>query len=98
MTYYVYIIECTDNSFYTGITGNVRRRMKEHKSGTASRYTKNHGFKKLMYLEEQPNRSAARMREMKIKRRGKDYKKKLIEVQKGDLIWLYGQRNTDQKH
>ncbi len=31
--YYVYILKCSDNSFYTGITNNLERRLKEHKAG-----------------------------------------------------------------
>jgi len=32
-TYYVYILKCSDNSFYTGITNNLERRIAEHNSG-----------------------------------------------------------------
>lgn len=31
--YYVYIIQCADNSYYTGVTNNLERRMAEHDSG-----------------------------------------------------------------
>ncbi len=31
--YYVYILECSDKLFYTGITNNIARRIEEHKSG-----------------------------------------------------------------
>ena len=31
--YYVYIIKCSDNSYYTGITNNVEKRFEEHQSG-----------------------------------------------------------------
>lgn len=34
--YYVYIIQCADNSYYTGITNNLERRMAEHNSGIDS--------------------------------------------------------------
>ena len=42
--YYVYIIRCKDNSLYTGITNNLKRRVKEHitKSKKCAKYTKNH--------------------------------------------------------
>jgi putative endonuclease len=32
-TYYVYILKCTDNSFYTGITNNIELRLQQHQSG-----------------------------------------------------------------
>ena len=31
--YYVYILECTDNSYYTGVTNNLERRLWEHETG-----------------------------------------------------------------
>ncbi|MFV1448196.1 GIY-YIG nuclease family protein [Maribacter sp. HS] len=33
ITYYVYILECADNSFYTGITSNLTQRLESHQSG-----------------------------------------------------------------
>ncbi|MBO0322864.1 GIY-YIG nuclease family protein [Muricauda sp. CAU 1633] len=39
-TYYVYILKCADNSFYTGITNNLEIRLQQHRSGfTKSCYT-----------------------------------------------------------
>ena len=37
--WFVYILRCTDGSFYTGITNELNRRLELHNSGTASRYT-----------------------------------------------------------
>ena len=31
--YYVYILKCSDNSYYTGITNNLEKRLNEHQSG-----------------------------------------------------------------
>jgi len=31
--YYVYILKCSDNSYYTGITNNINRRIQEHQEG-----------------------------------------------------------------
>lgn len=36
----VYILSCSDGSFYTGITTDIRRRVKEHNAGSASKYTR----------------------------------------------------------
>ncbi len=39
--YYVYILECADDSYYTGITNNLERRFNEHKEGNSpNSYTK----------------------------------------------------------
>jgi putative endonuclease len=72
--YFVYIIECGDGSFYTGITTDVSRRFTEHKNKTASRYTRARGVVRVVYTEIQSDRSSASKREAEIKkmnRRGK---------------------------
>lgn len=66
--YYVYLLECADKSIYTGITTDVVRRLKEHKEGVGSHYTRAHGAKRMLYSEQQPSRSAALKREAEIKR------------------------------
>jgi putative endonuclease len=39
--YWVYIIKCSDNSYYTGVTNNLQRRISEHQNGTSQdAYTK----------------------------------------------------------
>lgn len=65
--YFVYIIECSDKSLYTGITTNIQRRFNEHKSGVGGYYTSSKGVMKIIYIEEHPNRSSALKREAQIK-------------------------------
>jgi putative endonuclease len=65
--WFVYIIECSDNSLYTGITSDLKRRLKEHLSGRGCRYTKVFGASKLVYNESCLNRSVALKRESQIK-------------------------------
>ena len=50
--WYVYIIECSDGLFYTGVTWNVDKRMEQHKSGKGSKFTSKHGFKRLLFEEQ----------------------------------------------
>lgn len=38
--WFVYILKCSDNTLYCGVTTDVERRIKEHNNGTASRYTR----------------------------------------------------------
>jgi len=38
--WYLYVLECSDGSFYTGITTNLGRRVKKHNAGKASKYTR----------------------------------------------------------
>ena len=32
-SYYVYVLKCSDNSYYTGITNNIEKRFDQHQSG-----------------------------------------------------------------
>jgi putative endonuclease len=66
--YHIYILECADNTLYTGITTDVKRRFTEHQSGKAARYTRAHKVVKILYTEEHPDRSSALKREAEIKK------------------------------
>jgi putative endonuclease len=68
MSYFVYLLLCNDKSIYTGMTTDLKRRFKEHKSKTGAHYTRVHGAKKMLYTEEHPTRSEALKREFQIKR------------------------------
>lgn len=76
--YWVYILECTDGTLYTGITTDVNRRFEEHKAGTASKYTRVHGAKKMVYTEKARDRSVATKREIEIKKMSRRQKQQLI--------------------
>ena len=80
--YYIYIIQCEDDSLYTGITTDVERRFNEHKSGTAANYTRSHKPVKIVYIEECENRSEASKREASIKKLSREEKLQLIQAQK----------------
>lgn len=79
--WYVYIIECFDGSFYTGVTLDVERRFKEHQSGgkKAAKYMKSHPPKRIIFIEKFKNRSKAQVRESSIKSLSKREKLKLIK-------------------
>lgn len=63
----VYIVKCSDNTLYTGITTDVERRIKEHNTKLGAAYTKSREPVKLVYKEECAARSDALKREFKIK-------------------------------
>lgn len=46
--WYVYILECQDGSFYTGVTNDIDSRMDAHANGKGSKYVDKKGFKKLL--------------------------------------------------
>lgn len=76
--WYVYIIECLDEAYYTGCTWSIPNRMEQHISRLGSKYTGKHGFKKLVYHEEYDNLEIARQREIQIKNWSQVKKRKLI--------------------
>jgi len=75
---YCYIVECADGTYYTGWTIDPERRLKTHNAGRGARYTRTRLPVKLVYLEPQPDRSAAMKREKAIKTLPREKKQKLI--------------------
>ena len=55
----VYILKCSDNTLYTGITKDIERRMAEHENGTGAKYTKGRGPFKVVCSELQLTMSHA---------------------------------------
>ena len=77
--WYVYILECMNNTYYTGLTWNPNIRFEQHLSKFGSKYTSKNGVKKLVYLEEYDNLETARIREKQIKDWNRNKKEKLIK-------------------
>lgn len=78
--YYTYIIRCTDNSLYTGITTDVKRRFEEHlaQNDKSAKYTRTHKALKLEAVWQSENRISASKLEYQIKRLKKMQKENLI--------------------
>jgi putative endonuclease len=81
----VYIIQCRDQTLYTGITNNLPKRLEMHELGLAAKYTKGRGPFKLVYQEFFENRSLSTKRESEIKKFTKEDKNRLIEGCKSSL-------------
>lgn len=77
--WFVYILLCEDGSLYTGITNDPKKRLADHKAGKGGHYTKSHGAKKIVYIEEATDRSAALKREAEIKSWPRSEKERLIK-------------------
>ena len=82
MSYYVYILECSNKTLYTGITTNLKRRFTKHKSGEGARYTAYNKPLKILYSKSYPNRSKAQKRESEIKSWTREKKLALISGDK----------------
>jgi putative endonuclease len=76
--WYIYILECSDNTLYTGITTDVNRRLLEHNSGKGAKYTRMKRPVILKALFEAKNRSEASKEEYRIKKLSREEKLKLI--------------------
>ena len=81
MVFYVYILQCTDGSFYTGYTKNLAERTKQHENGKGAKYTKSHKPQKIAYVEDLDSRSQAMKRERAIKKLSRQQKIDLINSQ-----------------
>jgi putative endonuclease len=64
----VYIILCTDDSLYTGITNDVARRFSQHRDKQGAKYFRGRHPKQLVYVESGHDRSSASKREIVIKK------------------------------
>lgn len=79
--YYVYMLRCADDSLYTGITTDVKRRFAEHVSGgkLGAKYTKHHPPKEIAAVWQAENRSSASKLEWQIKHLTKAQKEALCK-------------------
>lgn len=76
--WYLYILEISNGSLYTGITVDLDRRIRQHNEGKASKCTRVQRPVKLVYSKEFPDRSKASQEEYRIK--------KMTRIQKIALI------------
>ncbi|MBR4413595.1 MAG: GIY-YIG nuclease family protein [Lachnospiraceae bacterium] len=67
--YYIYILECADNTLYTGYTNDLENRLKAHNEGKGAKYTKSRLPVKLVYSETFDDNKEAMSREWFIKHR-----------------------------
>lgn len=76
---YVYILQCKDDTLYTGWTTDLDKRIHKHNLGKAAKYTRGRTPVKLVYFEEFDNKIEAQKREYAIKQLSRVKKLALIE-------------------
>ena len=79
MSSYMYILKCSDGSFYTGSTRELKKRVEEHNLGLGANYTRKHLPVELVYFEEFQRVDDAFAREKQIQ--GWSHKKKEALIQ-----------------
>ena len=96
--WYLYIVECRDGTFYTGITTDIKKRIDAHNSGRGAKYTRGRGPVKLMHLRRYMDRSAASKAEYKIKKLKRGKKIRIINefALPGEIVIASG-RSTIKK-
>jgi putative endonuclease len=77
--HYVYVLECADDTYYTGYTTDVERRVAEHDAGEGAKYTRGRTPVELVHVEEYDTRSAAMSREHAIKSLSRREKERLVD-------------------
>lgn len=94
----VYMIELSNGAYYTGITTDLNKRLKEHKAGRGSKYVRSHlPVKGLVYQETALNERWAKHRESKIKKMTRVQKDKMISREDRTLYYTYEQHCTYSK-
>ena len=86
----VYMILCSDNSLYTGISNDVERRITQHASQRGAKYFRGRDPEQLVYLESGHDRSSASQREAAIKKLRRTGKERLIQSERNELSGVAG--------
>ena len=76
--HYVYVLECSDGTYYTGCTTDVDRRVDEHDAGEGAKYTRGRTPVELRHVESYETRAAAMSREYEIKQLSRPEKEQLL--------------------
>jgi putative endonuclease len=78
--WYTYILQCSDQSFYTGSTTDLNRRLQEHQTGQGARYTHSRRPVNLVWSQSALSRPKAQQREARIKACTRTQKEQLIQT------------------
>lgn len=82
---YTYILRCSDNTYYTGWTNNLEKRLQAHNSGRGGKYTRSRTPVDLVYYEEFETKEEAMSREFAIKRLTRSQKEQVISACKKQI-------------
>ena len=73
-----YVLKCSDGSYYSGSTTDIRRRVYEHNQGKGSKYTRSRLPANIIYFESYPDRSSAQKAEAAFKKLSRKQKEAFI--------------------
>lgn len=78
-TWFVYLVQCADQTLYTGITTDLEARIARHNAGTGAKYTRSRRPVHLAWHKRMRSESAARKQEYAIKQLTRQEKQHLIQ-------------------
>lgn len=78
--YYIYIVRCSDGSFYTGWTTDVGQRVAQHNAGQGAKYTRSRLPVTLVYSEGFASKEVTMRREYEIKNLSREKKIRLMKM------------------
>lgn len=76
---FTYMLKCKDESFYTGWTNDIQKRIRQHRQGKGAKYTRGRNPLELVYLEFYENKEEAMKREAQIKKLNRREKEELLK-------------------
>lgn len=77
ISWFLYLLECSDGSIYTGIAVDVAARYAAHEKGRGAKYTRSHPPRRLLAVFAYPDRAAASRAEYAMKRLSRLQKRSL---------------------
>lgn len=90
----MYILKCADNSYYTGSTIDLQRRLIQHQNGEGANYTKKRLPVDLVYFEEYSRIDEAFFREKQVQGWGRKKKEALIKGELAEIHMLAECKNS----
>lgn len=94
---WVYIVECSDGSYYTGSTHDLERRITEHNEGLGANFTRKRRPVRLVFAEESERVETAFRREKQLQGWSRAKKRALIEARWDDLPRLSDRRTPNDR-
>jgi putative endonuclease len=78
-TWLIYLLECSDGSFYAGITNNLDQRLATHNAGLGAKYTRGRTPVRLLEFKEVKSHSEALQQEYQLKKLPKSKKRSFFK-------------------
>jgi putative endonuclease len=82
-TWVVYMLQCSDNSLYTGITNDLPKRVEAHNKGKGARYTRGRAPVSVVYQQDCDSKSDALKKEISLKKLPTEKKRALCQLSQG---------------